>query len=66
MLLPSHVQGTGGLFTDWKDCASWVNIGYPIAEVEQDGSFTISKPEKTDGLICVGAVAEQLLYEVRL
>ena len=63
-IIECGAQGSGGLFTDWEDVKSWVNIGYPIAEVEACGSFVVSKPEGTDGLISVGSVAEQLLYEV--
>ena len=59
-----RAQATGGLFTDWEACESWVNIGYPVAEVEADGSFSVTKNEGTDGILSVGAVAEQLLYEV--
>ncbi|MDA1101921.1 MAG: DUF1446 domain-containing protein [Proteobacteria bacterium] len=57
-------QCTGGLFTDWRRVGGWENIGYPIVEVEPDGGFILSKPPETDGLICFGSVAEQLLYEI--
>ena len=63
-ILECGAQCTGGLFTDWQRVKSWENIGYPIAEVTADGSFTVAKPEGTDGLICFGSVAEQLVYEM--
>ncbi|HZD24737.1 MAG TPA: acyclic terpene utilization AtuA family protein [Alphaproteobacteria bacterium] len=63
-IIECGAQCTGGLFTDWQRVKSWENIGYPVAEVEPDGSFTISKPDGTDGLVCFGSVAEQLLYEM--
>ena len=63
-ILECGAQCTGGLFTDWQRVESWENIGYPIAEVEADGTFTVAKPEGTDGLICFGSVAEQLVYEM--
>lgn len=63
-IIECGAQCTGGLFTDWHLVDSWENIGYPIAECESDGSFTITKPTGTDGLICFGSVAEQLLYEM--
>lgn len=57
-------QATGGLFTDWQQVPGWADIGYPLIDCEADGSFVLSKPEGTGGLIHPGAVAEQILYEV--
>ncbi len=63
-IIECGAQCTGGLFTAWRRVNSWENIGYPIAECEADGSFTIAKSDGTDGLICFGSVAEQLVYEM--
>jgi Acyclic terpene utilisation family protein AtuA len=57
-------QATGGLFTDWDTVVDWANIGYPIVDCFDDGSFEVSKPAGTGGLIHRAAVAEQLLYEI--
>lgn len=57
-------QATGGIFTDWQDVPGWENIGYAIAEVAEDGSFVTTKPEGTGGLVSVGTVGEQMLYEI--
>lgn len=57
-------QATGGLFTDWRLSAPWEDIGYPIVECAADGTFTVTKPEGTGGLVARGTVAEQMLYEV--
>jgi hypothetical protein len=40
------------------------HLGYPIAEVEADGSFVIAKTPNTAGCISIETVKEQLLYEV--
>lgn len=57
-------QATGGIHTDWQDVPGWENIGYPIAECSADGSFVLTKPVGTGGLINRGVVSEQILYEV--
>ncbi|MET0360939.1 MAG: acyclic terpene utilization AtuA family protein, partial [Sphingobium sp.] len=63
-VLECGAQGSGALFTDWEDVPDWAHIGYPIAECSADGSFVITKPEGTGGLVSPAVVAEQILYEV--
>jgi hypothetical protein len=57
-------QATGGLFTDWEEVPDWAHIGYPIVECAGDGSFVVTKPAGTGGLVSTAVVAEQILYEV--
>ncbi len=57
-------QGSGGLHTDWQEVPDWADMGYPIVECVEDGSFVVTKPANTGGLIARAAVAEQLLYEI--
>jgi len=63
-LLECGAQVTGGTFTDWRDVPDWANIGFPIGECRADGSVIITKPKDTGGLVSIGTVAEQILYEV--
>lgn len=63
-LLECGTQVTGGLSPNWLDLSSIENIGYPIAEIEEDGTFVVTKPPNTSGMVTVDTVKEQLIYEV--
>ena len=64
-LLECSGQVTGGNYSGpWWENADPTRIGFPIAEVEPDGSAVITKPDKTGGFVTFDTVREQLLYEV--
>jgi hypothetical protein len=57
-------QATGGNYAFFRTIADMRRPGFPVAEVEADGSSVITKPAGTGGAVTVGTVTAQLLYEV--
>ena len=57
-------QTCGGNYSFIEEVPSFQNVGFPIAEIERDGSFTVTKHPGTGGLVSVGTVTAQLLYEI--
>jgi hypothetical protein len=65
-LLECAGQVTGGYYADpgKKDVPDPAHLGFPIAEVAEDGSFTISKVDGSGGLVNTHTCTEQLIYEI--
>lgn len=63
-IIECGAQCTGGNFTDWHLVPDFSNMSYPIVEVVEDGSFMVSIPPETGGLVSVASVGEQVLYEI--
>jgi len=57
---------SGGFFADpgYKEVPELWNLGYPLLEVEADGTIVVSKLEGTGGLINRATCAEQMIYEI--
>lgn len=66
-LLECAGQLTGGYYADpgYKDVPGLARLGFPLAEVTEDGSATFTKLKGTGGLISRNTCSEQLLYEVQ-
>lgn len=63
-LIECGTQVTGGFSTHWLEIPDPAGIGFPVVEVESDGSCTITKPPGTGGRVDIHSVKEQLLYEI--
>ena len=57
-------QVTGGNYSFFTEVSGRERIGFPWADVFADGSSVIGKHEGTGGLVSVGTVTSQLLYEI--
>ncbi|TPG57741.1 DUF1446 domain-containing protein [Roseomonas nepalensis] len=65
-LLECAGQVTGGYFADpgRKEVPDLARLGFPLAEVSEDGTATITKVPGSGGRVTPATVKEQLLYEV--
>ena len=57
-------QCTGGNYALFREVPGLEHPGFPVAEIREDGSFVITKHPGTGGLVSVGTVTAQLLYEI--
>lgn len=63
-VLECGAQTTGGNYAFFGEVPGLEHPGFPIAEVEADGSFVVTKHPGSGGLVSVGTVTAQLLYEI--
>ncbi|MFD9068760.1 acyclic terpene utilization AtuA family protein, partial [Streptomyces lasiicapitis] len=64
-VLECGTQATGGnyaFFTE-KPTSTLLHPGFPLAEIHEDGSCVITKHPGTGGVVDLGTVTAQLLYE---
>jgi hypothetical protein len=58
-------QATGGLYAGgWAEVDGLETLGYPIAEVSEDGTAVLTKTPGSGGEVSIGTVSEQLVYEI--
>lgn len=65
-LLECGSQVTGGCFADppYKIVPGLAHLGFPLAEIGEDGHVVVTKNAGTGGLVTVDTILEQLTYEV--
>jgi hypothetical protein len=49
---------------EWRSIPNLANVGFPIVEASPDGSFVITKHERTGGWVIIPSIKEQLVYEM--
>ena len=65
-IIECGTQATGGNFSGFLSLdRDSTPLGFPVAEVDADGSFVVTKHAGTGGLVSVDTVTAQLLYEVQ-
>jgi hypothetical protein len=63
-IIECGTQATGGNYSFFEEVSGWAAMGFPFVEMEADGSFVVGKHPGTGGLVSVGTVTAQLLYEI--
>ena len=63
-VLECGCQATGGNYSFFGEVPGLERPGFPLAELSADGSAVITKHPGTGGLVSVGTVTAQLLYEI--
>jgi hypothetical protein len=64
-VLECGAQATGGNYSFFTEVPGMEHIGFPLAEIYEDGSSIVTKHPGTGGLVDIGTVTAQLLYEIQ-
>lgn len=56
---------TGGNFSGFTQIPKLYRVGFPIAEIADDGVCTITKHKGTNGAVTIDTVKAQLIYEIQ-
>ena len=64
-IIECGAQASGGnCLYEWSSVPNLANVGFPIVEAAPDGTFVITKHQRTGGWVIIPAIKEQLVYEM--
>ena len=63
-VLECGAQATGGNYAFFDEVPGLEHVGFPVAEIAADGTSVVTKQPGAGGLVSVGTVTAQLLYEI--
>lgn len=64
-IIECGAQASGGNCQfEWRSIPNLADVGFPIVEASPDGSFVITKHERTGGWVVIPGIKEQLVYEM--
>lgn len=63
-IIECGAQTTGGNYSFFQEVPGLDHVGFPLVEMRSDGTFVVTKHPGTGGLVSVGTVTAQLLYEI--
>ncbi|MGZ6754708.1 MAG: acyclic terpene utilization AtuA family protein [Nocardioides sp.] len=65
-VLECGTQATGGNFSGFRSLPHHgLPLGFPLAEIAEDGTFVVTKHPGTGGAVTVDTVTAQLVYEIQ-
>lgn len=64
-IIECGAQASGGNCQfEWRSIPNLADVGFPIVEASPDGSFVVTKHERTGGWVVIPGIKEQLVYEM--
>jgi len=64
-IIECGAQASGGNCQyEWSSVPNLADVGFPIVEASPDGTFVITKHERTGGWVIIPSIKEQLVYEM--
>jgi len=57
-------QATGGNYAFFTEIPNMIHVGFPWAEIAENGDSVIGKHDGTGGQVSIGTITSQLLYEI--